>query len=364
MEPSTEERPPLGALDGSDRLECPSSNERNTNTLCSGSESDVMKTPSAGGDSPSVFSPELLPAGGEVPPRSAGGEPPQAPKQPPASQVPPLVAPSSVNGASVASPAMPSPPLPSSLAASPSLPSPPTTVAARRSSAAVTAATEPDAIADSPHRAAECDCLLCDATFHPRLGEGLRQRDGRGVRTTYHSQISPEANSIKLKIRVETLGPEEVGARRRRKQDADGRASPPVKAKRRRRSRKASVSDDDEEDDEVPVPVRRRRSKSAALAAAAEEAARPQGPWADQMPVELLQLIFSHVVAEGDGAVPALVRLSRVCRQWRAAALAPHLWHTVDLATGRIPDRRRHERLLLWLIQNRLSETEQLSLGE
>ncbi|ROT78713.1 hypothetical protein C7M84_002587, partial [Penaeus vannamei] len=47
---------------------------------------------------------------------------------------------------------------------------------------------------------------------------------------------------------------------------------------------------------------------------------------------------------------------SRVCRLWRKVATNNRLWHTVDLATGRIKPRYRNERKLLWILENRLSE--------
>ncbi|XP_043203832.1 F-box/LRR-repeat protein 6-like [Amphibalanus amphitrite] len=371
MDPGADERSAFPSFELVERLDSPSSNERNTNTLCSSSESDVMKTPSAGGDTPSAggdspagFCPTpgtpaaesrapLPPPGpGVSPPSAAAGSPPAAvtasppamvtasPSAATAAAVPPVVA------AGLGSPPLgaPSPPAPGVL--------PPRVLE------------DQDAIAASPHRAPACDCLMCDATFHPRLGEGLRRRSGsgRGARTTYHSQISPDAGSIKLKIRVQTLDPADdvsPGSRRRRRTDSGGAP----RGKRRRRWRRSRLSDDEDEEDLAAAPVRRRRSKSSSLAAEEEEDPdRPQGPWADGVPPELLERIFGEVV-RATGAVPALVRLSRVCRSWRRVALLPELWRTVDLATGLIRDKMRHERLLIWLAENRLSKTEELSLA-
>nr|XP_027208567.1 F-box/LRR-repeat protein 6-like [Penaeus vannamei] len=56
-------------------------------------------------------------------------------------------------------------------------------------------------------------------------------------------------------------------------------------------------------------------------------------------------------------------RASRVCRLWRKVATNNRLWHTVDLATGRIKPRYRNERKLLWILENRLSEVRDLNLG-
>ena len=296
-------------------------------------------TPSAGGDSPAGFCPTPGTPAAESravpPPPGPAGSPPAVVTASPPAAVPP-----------VAAAGLSSPPAPGAV--------PPRLLE------------DQDAIAASPHRAPACDCLMCDATFHPRLGEGLRRRTGggRGARTTYHSQISPDAGSIKLKIRVQTLAPAEDGApagRRRRRTDSGGA----TRGKRRRRWRRSRLSDDEDEDELAAAPpVRRRRSKSSSLAAEEEEDPdRPQGPWADSVPPELLERVFGEVVRV-TGAVPALVRLSRVCRSWRSVALQPHLWRNVDLATGLIRDKVRHERLLVWLAENRLSQTEELSLGE
>lgn len=56
-------------------------------------------------------------------------------------------------------------------------------------------------------------------------------------------------------------------------------------------------------------------------------------------------------------------RLSRVCRLWWKVSTGPLLWHTVDLATGRVKEKHRTERKLFWLLQNRLSRVQDLALG-
>jgi hypothetical protein len=57
-------------------------------------------------------------------------------------------------------------------------------------------------------------------------------------------------------------------------------------------------------------------------------------------------------------------RLSHVCRLWWEVSTDPLLWHTVDLATGRVNEKYRTERKLVWLLQNRLSRVQDLALGK
>lgn len=59
-----------------------------------------------------------------------------------------------------------------------------------------------------------------------------------------------------------------------------------------------------------------------------------------------------------------VIRLSRVCRLWWKVSTGPLLWHTVDLATGRVKEKHRTERKLFWLLQNRLSRVQDLALGK
>ena len=57
-------------------------------------------------------------------------------------------------------------------------------------------------------------------------------------------------------------------------------------------------------------------------------------------------------------------RLSRVCRLWWRVSSCPLLWHTVDLATGRVKEKHRTERKLFWLLEYRLPRVQDLALGK
>ncbi|XP_053571478.1 F-box/LRR-repeat protein 6 isoform X1 [Bombina bombina] len=52
--------------------------------------------------------------------------------------------------------------------------------------------------------------------------------------------------------------------------------------------------------------------------------------WGSAMPLEILQKIF-QLLADSEGSVPTLCRLSCVCRRWYEAASTPALWHRVSL---------------------------------
>ena len=56
--------------------------------------------------------------------------------------------------------------------------------------------------------------------------------------------------------------------------------------------------------------------------------------------------------------------MSRVCRLWREVAVEPSLWHTADLATGRIKPKFRNEKKLLWLLEHRLRKVRDLNLSK
>uniref|UniRef100_A0A8C5PJ38 F-box and leucine rich repeat protein 6 n=2 Tax=Leptobrachium leishanense TaxID=445787 RepID=A0A8C5PJ38_9ANUR len=52
--------------------------------------------------------------------------------------------------------------------------------------------------------------------------------------------------------------------------------------------------------------------------------------WGETMPLEILHRVF-QLLAESEGAVPTLCRLSRVCRRWCQVASSPSLWRRVSL---------------------------------
>ncbi|KAG8230926.1 hypothetical protein J437_LFUL002958 [Ladona fulva] len=53
-----------------------------------------------------------------------------------------------------------------------------------------------------------------------------------------------------------------------------------------------------------------------------------------------------------------------VCRLWRDVALTPKLWHSIDLSSLWVGERARSDQHRLhWLVENRLSRTQELSLG-
>ncbi|XP_029448158.1 F-box/LRR-repeat protein 6 [Rhinatrema bivittatum] len=54
------------------------------------------------------------------------------------------------------------------------------------------------------------------------------------------------------------------------------------------------------------------------------------GPWGERLPPELLHRVL-RLLAASEGAIPALCRVSRVCRLWRFAAADPGLWQDVSL---------------------------------
>ena len=109
---------------------------------------------------------------------------------------------------------------------------------------------------------------------------------------------------------------------------------------------------------------------AAACSAVAADGARtaeegdqePQGNWGSRVPLEVLQVIFLEAT-RSIGALPTLVRLSRVCRLWRDAAFSPHLWRSVDLGSY-TKEKHRTEKRLLWLLEHRLTHARELSLGK
>ncbi|XP_033058069.1 F-box/LRR-repeat protein 6 isoform X7 [Trachypithecus francoisi] len=95
----------------------------------------------------------------------------------------------------------------------------------------------------------------------------------------------------------------------------------------------------------------------------------PDAGWGDRIPLEILVRIFGLLVA-ADGPMPFLGRAARVCRRWQEAASQPALWHTVTLssplagrpAKGRVKAEKKLLASLEWLMPNRFSQLQRLTL--
>ncbi|XP_010373531.1 F-box/LRR-repeat protein 6 isoform X4 [Rhinopithecus roxellana] len=95
----------------------------------------------------------------------------------------------------------------------------------------------------------------------------------------------------------------------------------------------------------------------------------PDAGWGDRIPLEILVQIFGLLVA-ADGPMPFLGRAARVCRRWQEAASQPALWHTVTLssplagrpAKGRVKAEKKLLASLEWLMPNRFSQLQRLTL--
>uniref|UniRef100_A0A0A9Y455 F-box/LRR-repeat protein 6 n=1 Tax=Lygus hesperus TaxID=30085 RepID=A0A0A9Y455_LYGHE len=145
-------------------------------------------------------------------------------------------------------------------------------------------------------------------------GKIPRATPGTTTVATYHSQISPDQNGIKLRI-------------------------------------KKSLT-------EVPQKVRKKRQKDE------DEWTEPaeQSGWGDKLPKCVLHNIF-EMVTRAEGCVPFLVRVSRVCRLWREVAISPGLWQHVDLASFWVKDRAKNDLKFRWLCENRLALVHDLNIG-
>lgn len=150
-----------------------------------------------------------------------------------------------------------------------------------------------------------------------KSGEGSRGRPSRQKNVaTYQSQISPDQNGIKLKIKKSvTVAPQ----------------------KSRKKRSKGGYDDSYEEPLEQSV-------------------------WGDQIPEEILYKIF-YMVTKTEGCIPFLVRVSKVCRLWRSVAETPTLWHHIDLASTWVRDPAKNDLNFRWLCENRLTSVQDLNLG-
>lgn len=215
---------------------------------------------------------------------------------------------------------------------------------------------------------------------------------------TYLSQISDDANAIKIKIRKACPRVQvSLIARKPRSAavaPASARPAPapapapasapaPGDAKRKRNASPASRSSSGEEYDPSPAPppaakqrvprprpprprdrgkVGRRSVAPKADPPASEPAPIPQSQWGALIPEELLFAVFKRVVSS-EGSLPALVNFGGVCKLWNAVSKMPALWSAVELS-HHTRDKWKTDHRLVWLLENRLSMCQQLNLGE
>ncbi|XP_039274408.2 uncharacterized protein LOC120348355 isoform X2 [Styela clava] len=95
----------------------------------------------------------------------------------------------------------------------------------------------------------------------------------------------------------------------------------------------------DENNNETP-PLKRRRNNLCNIVSLPgpgetqlrhKRAKRVQSQWA-YLPAEVLVKIFGYLVNQDTGALPCLLRLSKVCRHWRMTANIPFLWSNLHFA--------------------------------
>lgn len=87
-----------------------------------------------------------------------------------------------------------------------------------------------------------------------------------------------------------------------------------------------------------------------------------QSGWGATIPETLLVRIFQEVCNEA-GCLPTLCRLSKVCKLWWTVAQTPKLWCNIDLGKW-YKARQQTDFRLKWLIENRLSQCQELNLSK
>jgi len=65
---------------------------------------------------------------------------------------------------------------------------------------------------------------------------------------------------------------------------------------------------------------------------------------------KVIKKIFQYCVVN-DGAVPFLVRASRVCSSWHKASQDVKLWTHLDLSQGRLKEKYRNDKKLEWFLK-------------
>lgn len=170
----------------------------------------------------------------------------------------------------------------------------------------------------------------------------------------YQSQISDNNLGIKLKLKKSDFGaplpptPKGSSAVKTAKCKKTPKSASRKRTKRGR-ARHSSEDDDYSSDDDT------RSDKRLCRAARVNNNAEPeeQSRWGEELPFHILVQIFGEAIRE-DGALPTLMRLSRVCSSWREAAMSRSLWQSLELARW-TKEKSRTEWQLKWFIENRLS---------
>lgn len=170
-----------------------------------------------------------------------------------------------------------------------------------------------------------------------KTGEGAPKASTKQRTTvTYQSQISSQ-NGIKLKIKKSEP------------------VKKPVKQRVRKKKGKSAGSDSDE--------GHHRRVNHKSVVESSDDEGKEQSPWGNEtLPKNVLHKIFKYVSLD-EGCVPFLVRMQRVCKQWREVAITPDLWHTIELSSTWVRDRAKNHHTFRWLCENRLTSVRELNLG-
>ncbi|KAH1012685.1 hypothetical protein HUJ05_011794 [Dendroctonus ponderosae] len=179
-------------------------------------------------------------------------------------------------------------------------------------------------------------------------------RPGRGraskAVTMYHSQISGDKGAIKIRIRKSNLSGTQPLA--------------PNKRKSGRRKKHKTYSDTDNSDYEKK-PKRNRFITSTDNDVSSTQNDEPleQSCWGDpsKLPSEILEKIFEEACSL-EGALPAFIRLGKVCRYWNDTSQKTVLWRKADL--NYVKEKNRTDITLHWLIVNRLPQCEDINMGK
>ncbi|KAL3276889.1 hypothetical protein HHI36_012260 [Cryptolaemus montrouzieri] len=174
-----------------------------------------------------------------------------------------------------------------------------------------------------------------------------RGRPRKALVPMYHSQISGDKNTIKIRIKKSHITEQEQMT--------------PSKKKSGRRKRHKVRSDTDASDYETTRKRHRSSANNEDLVSSSQSPEINDLGWGSVIPESVLFRIFQYCCSQ-DGALPILIRLTKVCKLWQKVALDPNLWIKVDL--NFVKERARTELRLHWLIQNKLTCCQDLNLGE